>query len=149
VDVRIAAFDELDAVTLYGLLRLRSDVFVVEQHCVYPDLDGRDLEPGTRHGWLGDGGRPAGYLRILREPDGTARIGRVCVAPEARGTGVARRLMVAALEHVGGRPCALDAQTRLVDFYAGFGFVATGPEFDDDGIMHIPMARPARAVSPA
>jgi ElaA protein len=138
---RVAPFAELSAETLYALLRLRVDVFVVEQNCPYPELDGRDLEPGTRHVWLADGDRPVAYLRILADGPERARIGRVCVAPAARGGGHARRLMTAALELIGDRPCVLDAQAHLVDFYAGFGFRRTGPEYLEDGIPHVPMAR--------
>lgn len=138
------SFGELDPATLYAILRLRLDVFVVEQACPYPDLDGRDLEPTTRHLWLGpadDPADPRSYLRILTQADGTARIGRVCTAPAARGRGLSRRLMAAALQGLGDRPCALDAQSYLVDFYRSFGFAAVGPEFLEDAIPHIPMRR--------
>ncbi len=138
--VRVAQLDELTPAVLYGLLRLRVDVFVVEQRCPYPELDGRDLEPGTRHVWLDRDGAPVAYLRILDEPDGAARIGRVCVAAAARGGGLARTLMRHALDLVGPRGCVLDAQSYLVGFYAGLGFTATGPEYvDEDGIPHVPM----------
>ncbi|GAA5181406.1 GNAT family N-acetyltransferase [Rugosimonospora acidiphila] len=139
--IALASFDELAAGTLYALLRLRVDVFVVEQNCPYPELDGRDTEPGTRHVWTGSDGLPTGYLRIMEEPDGSARIGRVCVAAPQRGTGLARRLMAAALERVGDRACVLDAQSHLAGFYASLGFAPTGPEFVEDGIPHIPMRR--------
>jgi ElaA protein len=137
-----ATFADLDANTLYALLRLRVDVFVVEQHCAYPEIDGRDTEPGALHVWLADEPtQPVGYLRVLSDPDGVARIGRVAVARPARGAGLARRLMLTALDHVGDRPCVLDAQAGLVDFYADFGFVVTGPEYLEDGIPHVPMRR--------
>jgi ElaA protein len=140
---RVAAFADLAGGTLYDLLRLRVDVFVVEQHCPYPELDGRDVEPGTRHVWVtaGDGGAPLAYLRVLAEPDGSARIGRVCVAASSRGAGLAQELMAVALAEVGDRDCVLDAQTYLVPFYQGFGFTADGPEFLEDGIAHVPMKR--------
>ncbi len=79
-----ARFHELEVDTLYALLKLRSDVFVVEQACPYPELDGRDTEPGTWHLWLGDDA-PLAYLRILADPEGVRRIGRACTAREARG----------------------------------------------------------------
>jgi ElaA protein len=144
--LHIASFAELDTATLYALLRLRVDVFVVEQQCPYPELDGRDAEPSTLHFWLagGDGrgvSEPVAYLRLLSEPDGTARIGRVVVARQARGTGLAGRLMAEALARIGERECVLDAQTPLVGFYTGLGFTATGPEFLEDGIAHVPMRR--------
>lgn len=146
--MHVASFDQLDNATLYALLRLRVDVFVVEQDCAYPELDGRDTEPGTRHVWLtGSDGEPVAYLRILREP-GADRIGRVCVAKHARGAGHAERLMDAALREVGDRECVLDAQTYLVGFYERLGFSVAGPEFDDDGIPHVPMVRAGSRSDP-
>ncbi|MEV4842347.1 GNAT family N-acetyltransferase [Micromonospora matsumotoense] len=171
VDVHIATFTELDARTFHDLLRLRLDVFVVEQRCPYPELDGRDVEPGTRHLWLTrpgalphddalphdgapphdgalphDGAPPRdgdvlAYLRLLADPGGVTRIGRVVVAPAARGGGLAGRLMTEALRLVGDRPCVLEAQAHLAGFYAGHGFTATGPQYVEDGIPHLPMRR--------
>ncbi len=143
-DVRSAAFGELDARTGYLLWQLRCAVFVVEQQCPYLDLDGRDLEPGTRHVWVERAATPVGYLRVL--DDGShARIGRVVVAAGHRGAGLAGALMRAALDLVHGVPSRLDAQAYLVDWYAGLGYRPTGPEFLDDGIPHVPMERPAGA----
>lgn len=138
-----ATIDRLDATTLYRLLRLRSDVFVVEQGDPYPELDGRDLEPSAVHLWLARGDEPVGYLRILDDPDGAARIGRVVVAPSARGAGLAGRLMDAALDRIGARRCVLAAQVQLTGFYGRYGFTVTGPEFLDGHIPHLPMDRPA------
>jgi ElaA protein len=129
---------ELTAHQLYDILRLRVDVFVVEQNCPYPELDGRDLLPTTRHFWLG---APDSYLRLLTEPDGTYRIGRVVTAKHARGRGLAAELMAAALSAVGDADSVLDAQTYARGFYAKFGYVAEGEEFDEDGIPHIRMWR--------
>lgn len=142
---RIATFDELDARTGYLLWQLRERVFVVEQECAYLDLDGRDLEPATRHVWIEGSGAPVAYLRVLQDPD-EMRIGRVVVDATHRSRGLARRLMAAALDVVGPRPCRLDAQSYLVDWYAGLGFEPCGEEFLDDGIPHVPMRRtvPAR-----
>lgn len=142
-EVRAAGFADLDARTFHDLLKLRIDVFVVEQNCPYPELDGRDVEPGTRHLWLTDGGAPLAYLRILADPDGVARIGRVVVATAARGGGHAGRLMTAALDLVGDRPCVLEAQSHLVGLYARHGFAVSGPEYVEDGIPHTPMRRTA------
>ncbi|GAB3956514.1 GNAT family N-acetyltransferase [Micromonospora vulcania] len=143
-ELRTASFADLNARTFHDLLKLRIDVFVVEQDCPYPELDGRDVEPGTRHLWLTDGDVPLAYLRILADPDGVARIGRVVVAPAARGGGHAGRLMTAALEVVGNRPCVLDAQSHLVAFYGRHGFAVSGPEYVENGIPHTPMRREAR-----
>jgi ElaA protein len=142
--VRTARFAELDVATLYALLRLRVDVFVVEQRCPYPELDGRDIEPGTVHLWLDHDGAPAAYLRILQEPDGSARIGRVCTARAERGRGLAATLVAAALDVTRERTQVLDAQSYLVGFYERLGFSPTGPRYvDEDGIPHVPMRRPA------
>jgi len=152
VTPHVAGFAELTPSLLYALLRLRIDVFVVEQRCPYPDLDGRDLEPGTRHIWLADGAVPVAYLRMLKEPDANVRIGRVCVARVARGRGLARALLAHALDLAGPRTCVLAAQAHLAGFYASLGFQPTGPEFDDDGIPHVPMRRAhgsAATISPA
>jgi len=138
----VAAFADLDTNTLYALLKLRVDVFVVEQECPYPELDGRDTEPGTRHLWLaGQAGEPLAYLRVLDEPDGSARIGRVCVSPDARRAGHAGTLLAAALALHPGRDAVLDAQTYATGVYEQAGFVVDGPEFLDDGIPHVPMRR--------
>ena len=142
--VRVAAFDELDTATAYALWRLRQEVFVVEQDCPYLDLDGRDLEAGTRHLWVADADHPVGYLRLL-EDAGCARIGRVVVAGDHRGRGLAEVLMRRALDLVGDRVSVLDAQSHLSGWYERFGYVATGPEFLDDGIPHVPMQRPGAA----
>ncbi len=138
---RAATFGELDTATLYALLRFRVDVFVVEQRCAYPELDGRDTEPGTIHRWIADGEAIAAYLRVLEEPDGAARIGRVAVAKHARGAGLADRLLATALEALEGRRCVLDAQRHLTGLYQRFGFRPIGPEFVEDGIPHVPMRR--------
>ena len=139
---------DLDAPTLYALLRLRVDVFVVEQNCPYPELDGRDMEPQTRHFWLQSrSGAVVSTLRLLEDdPDGTTafRIGRVCTEASERGLGHTTRLMNAALAEVGDAPCRISAQTYLAPMYRRLGFVADGPEFDEDGIAHVPMLRTGR-----
>ena len=142
--VLVAGLDELPVRTAYDVWRLRQQVFVVEQDCPYPDLDGRDLEDSTRHVVLFEGAAVVGTLRVLDDGD-WSRIGRVVVAPAARGRGLAAVLMERALELCGDREVRLDAQTGLTAFYEGYGFVVTGPEFDEDGVMHVPMTRAARS----
>ncbi|HEY9417832.1 MAG TPA: GNAT family N-acetyltransferase [Pseudonocardia sp.] len=151
---------DLDPATLYSLLKLRVEVFVVEQACPYPELDGRDLEPRTRHYWLTGGtgaagglapaagtDRVLGCLRLLKEPDGGYRVGRLCVEQEFRGRGLSRRLMDAVLAEVGDGHCLLDAQTPYVGLYAGHGFVPIGEAYDWDGIEHVPMRRSRRELA--
>ena len=140
-DLHHATGDDLTPTELYALLTLRVNVFVVEQECPYPELDGRDLLPGTVHVWYADGDEVLGCLRLLREPEHW-RIGRVCTAKKARGTGLGGRLMTAAMTRIGDAPAILDAQTYAADFYARFGFTPVGAPFDEDGIPHITMHRP-------
>jgi len=136
---------DLDAATLYELLKLRVEVFVVEKATPYPELDGRDLLAETRHFWLEDAdGKVVSTLRLMEEHPGgekVFRIGRVCTRRSDRGHGHTSRLMQAALAEVGDDPCRIDAQTYLVDMYAKHGFVPDGDEFLDDGIPHLPMLR--------
>jgi ElaA protein len=137
------AFAELDAATLHDLLRLRVDVFVVEQDCPYPELDGRDVEPTARHLWLADDRGPIAYLRLLDE-GAARRIGRVVTRADARGQGLAGRLVDHVVVAAPG-PWVLDAQSHLQGWYEARGFVVTGPEYLEDGIPHVPMRRDGSA----
>ncbi|WP_345520940.1 GNAT family N-acetyltransferase [Nocardioides conyzicola] len=135
-------FDEIDTRTLYEICRLRQQVFVVEQECPYPDLDGRDLEQETRHILMHDQGRLVGYARVLDDQvDGEPvwRIGRVVVAPDKRGGKVGEGVMIRARMTCPDRDIVLDAQSQLVRWYAGMSFAVDGPEFIEDGIPHTPM----------
>lgn len=139
---RLAA--DLSTAMIYALLRLRVEVFVVEQACPYQELDGHDLDRTTRHYWLAPYGaiqQPQATLRLLEPTEGQFRIGRVCAARPVRAHGAARRLLEAALAEVGDAPCVLDAQTDSIGLYTGFGFVPDGAEFTEDGIAHVPMRR--------
>ena len=145
IEVRDAALADLDAATLYAILALRAEVFVVEQQCVYLDPDGRDLDPSARQLWVTRDGVVAGTLRLLVEADGAIRIGRVATRRDARGAGIAAALVHRALQIAGAREVVLDAQVYLFDWYARFGFVRSGADFLDDGIPHVPMRRAASA----
>lgn len=133
-------FGSLDPATAYACWKLRQDAFVVEQRCPYPDLDGRDPEPGTRHVLLREDDAVVGYARVL--DDGNEwRVGRVVLAPAVRGRGLAEVVMQTALQVCPGRDVVLDAQAPLAGWYEGMGFVVDGEEFLDDGIPHVPMRR--------
>jgi ElaA protein len=136
------AFAELTPHQVYGILGLRSEVFVVEQAAAYLDIDGRDVEAATRHLWFeDDAGTVLATARVLDDGD-ARRIGRVVTRPDHRGRGLAGALVAHALTSTAG-PWRLDAQSYLLAWYEGFGFVADGPEYeDDDGIPHVPMLRP-------
>ena len=140
-DVTSRTFDDLSTRELHDILRLRSDVFVVEQAGVYSDVDGRDIEPDTSHHWIERDGTTAAYLRVLRDNDRTPKIGRVLTAPDARGDGLAAALVRTVAAGIDG-PVVLDAQTHLAGWYERLGFTIDGPEFVEDGIPHVPMRRP-------
>ena len=136
------SFGDLTTRQLHDLLRLRVDVFVVEQECPYAELDGRDIDPTTRHMWVADADdRPRAYLRLL-DDGGHRRIGRVVVRADARSAGLARALVDHAIEAHPG-PWVLDAQTYMTGWYEKLGFTTTGPEFQDVGVPHVPMRREA------
>ena len=141
--VHDAVLSEIDPVTLYRILQLRSDVFVVEQDCVYLDQDGRDAEPDARQLWIERDGAVVATLRLLVDPDGTRRIGRVATARTARSGGLAADLMRRALDISAGASVVLEAQTYLVGWYEQFGFERSGAEYVEDGIPHTPMRRDA------
>ncbi|MFG6415459.1 GNAT family N-acetyltransferase [Roseateles sp. DC23W] len=140
-------FAELGTQPLYDLLALRSQVFVVEQQCVFLDIDG--LDPKTWH-LLGhdDDGLLKAYARLippeLKGPD--ALIGRVVTAPAARSGGVGRALMAEAVAQCAllwpGHAITLHAQAHLERFYGSFGFVPNGEPYIEDGIPHIEMRKP-------
>lgn len=137
---------EMDPVVLYRVLELRVAVFVVEQHAAYPDLDGRDVEPGAELLWAEEEGTVLSTARVLRDAD-AMRIGRVATADGARSRGVASALMRAAVERCTETapelPVVLDAQEHLTDWYGRFGFRPGGERFFEDGIPHVRMVRPA------
>ncbi|CAA9249856.1 MAG: N-acetyltransferase ElaA [uncultured Blastococcus sp.] len=138
--LRRAPFAELTPFEVYALCRLRVDVFVVEQECPYPELDGRDVEPSTVHLWLESDGEVAATIRVL--DDGATRaIGRVATAAQFRGRGLAARLMHEGIALCAGFPVTLGAQAHLQGWYEGFGFRLSGPGYVEDGIPHVPMRR--------
>jgi ElaA protein len=138
MNVFAVPFNRLDPYAVYGVCKIRQDVFVVEQQCPYPDLDTRDVEPETRHVLLMIDDALLGYARVLDDGD-VWRIGRVLLAPDARGRGWADPIMETALGVCTGREVVLDAQSPLAGWYATFGFEVDGPEFVEDGIPHLPM----------
>jgi ElaA protein len=138
--VHDSCWRDIDPAVAYEILRLRSEVFVVEQACVFLDIDGRDLEPSCRQLWLEDGdGHVVAAARILDEGD-HREIGRIVTRPDARGRGLAAELIRHALARSAG-PWTMKAQSRLVGYYATFGFEPDGDEFDEDGILHTPLRR--------
>ena len=144
--LRTARFAELTPFEVYALCRLRVDVFVVEQECPYPELDGRDVEPATRHLWFADDGEVLATIRVLDDGD-TRAIGRVATDAGARGRGLAARVVQAGIDLCAGVPITMGAQAHLEDWYGRFGFRRSGEGYVEDGIPHVPMRREPAAVS--
>lgn len=152
VDIQHSSFAELDARDLYDILRLRSEIFVVEQDCVFLDLDGRDTEEDAVHLWVRDGRGVVAAARVLEPGTDRASIGRVVTRVDARSSGIASGLMRAAidlLDRSGAARIHLGAQAHLSDWYARFGFEVSGPSYDEDGIAHVPMTRPSPSAQTA
>ena len=141
--LREARFAELTPAQLYGILRLRVDVFVVEQACPYPELDGRDAEPATVHLWHeAADGTALSTIRLLHNGEDRA-IGRVATAEGARGRGLSAELLRRGIELCSGRTIDIGAQAYLESWYERFGFRRSGPDYVEDGIPHLPMRLPA------
>ncbi|MFP5372888.1 MAG: GNAT family N-acetyltransferase [Actinomycetes bacterium] len=138
--LRRARFAELTPFELYGLCRLRVDVFVVEQQCPYSELDGRDPEPSTVHLWFEEDGAVLATIRVLQDGE-TRAIGRVATAASARSRGLAARLMAEGIALCGDAAITLGAQAHLETWYERFGFRRSGPGYVEDGIPHVPMRR--------
>lgn len=140
----IKPFDKLSLEELYRILQLRQEVFILEQACVYNDLDHKDQKSNHLMAWSGDA--LAAYTRLIPEgvsyPDALS-IGRVVVAVEFRGKGVGEALMIRSIEAVkslfGSRPIKISAQQHLKAFYRRLGFQQTSQPYLDAGIMHIEM----------
>lgn len=140
--IEIVRGDRLSAPQVYEVWRLRDAVFAFEQHVDDVDVDGLDLLPTTTHLWLSDDAGLTSYLRVLEHVDPVA-VGRVCTRKDVRGQGLSGTLLREVLAGWGDRPLHLGAQKYLERWYGGFGFVVSGDEYDDGGIPHVPMDRPA------
>lgn len=140
------AFDALTVHELYALLRLRSEVFVVEQNCVFLDQDNKDQK--CQHLLLYNAGTLVAYARLV--PAGVSypsemSIGRILTSMQVRGTGVGKQLLDMAIEACynlyGHGAVKIGAQLYARKFYESFGFVQSGEVYDEDGIDHIEMTK--------
>src|SRR5687768_11526861 len=139
----IKFFKDLDPSELYAILRLRNEVFVVEQHCVFQDADNKDLY--CHHLMLYDNKQLIAYARLV--PPGISynemSVGRVVTAKDVRNKGAGKELMTLAVQYCrkifGTGPIRIGAQHYLKDFYSEIGFTPTGDIYDEDGIDHIEM----------
>ncbi len=140
---RFAPFADLTPREVHDLYRLRADVFVVEQNCVFQDVDGAD--PDSFHLLGYSGPELVAYARLV--PAGLKfdepSIGRVTTSQSIRGTGMGRVLMAEAMRRAGelwpGQPIRIGAQAHLEGFYNEFGFAKSSEPYDEDGILHIEM----------
>ncbi|WP_116788648.1 GNAT family N-acetyltransferase [Flavobacterium psychrotrophum] len=143
IEYIVKPFDGLTIKELYKILRLRSEVFVVEQNCPYQDMDNKDLK--GYHLMCYADGELAGYTRLL--PQGIsyqeASIGRVVIAPAYRGLKLGKQLMeesITACTSLFQNPAMrISAQAHLQGFYNSLGFEPVGEPYDEDGIPHIEM----------
>lgn len=137
--------DELTAAEVYAIWKVRDAVFAFEQHVEDVDVDDLDLCADTTHIWLSDDSGPTSYLRMLTG-DGYLKIGRVCTRKDMRGRGLSGRLMQEVSDRFGAGVLKLNAQAYLEHWYERFGYVRSGPNFDEAGIHHVPMSRgPSRS----
>jgi ElaA protein len=141
----IKKFDELTNHELYAILRLRTEVFVVEQNCVFQDMDNKDQMSYHLMGWQDD--QLAAYTRLV--PPGVSyelpSIGRVVTSPAVRRGGMGKLLMEKSIEETirlfGSLPIKIGAQTYLDKFYRSLGFEPYGDIYIEDGIPHVEMIR--------
>jgi len=136
-------FNELTKEELYSLLRLRAEVFVVEQDCPYQDVDNKDQK--ALHVFAIENNEVIAYTRVFKAGDyfQEAAIGRVVTKPSYRGMGLGQKLMKKTINFIDkssiSKPIRISAQTYLIPYYESFGFKKIGIEYKEDGIPHIGM----------
>jgi ElaA protein len=139
MDIIIKRFTDFDIKELYQLLQLRTEVFVVEQNCVYQDMDGKDHKAIHILGYVND--QLASYTRIFKPGDyfDLSSIGRVVVSPLYRGKSYGKEIMKASIAFIKAENYSsvkISAQCYLDKFYTDLGFIATGEKYLEDGIPH-------------
>ncbi|HCE08315.1 MAG TPA: GNAT family N-acetyltransferase [Oxalobacteraceae bacterium] len=149
IDWQWSPFEELSRDDLYAVLARRQQVFIMEQNCVYQDVDGLDQHAMHLLGWRHEaaGRELVAYLRCVL-PGGKfdeLSLGRVLCAPSVRGTGVGKQLFAEGIRRVElqfpGQRIRISAQQYLESFYRSFGFEVTSAPYSEDGIAHVEMRR--------
>jgi len=140
------SWSELTLEELYCFVKLRTDVFFVEQRIDEEELDNRDQEPTTEHLWIADATGTAAYLRVLFDAeashlDANLCLGRVVVRADRRGEGLAQVLLARVIEQHGHESMLLHSQEYIAPLYAKFGFGSFGERYIEAGIPHISMYR--------
>ena len=139
----VKKFEELKCEEIYKILQIRNKIFIVEQKCAYQDCDGKDKK--SYHLYLEDKGEIISYLRILprKVSYNEVSIGRVLVNKNYRGMGIARKMMIKAInfieKNLGEKEIKIQAQCYLIDFYKSLGFKEISNEYLEDNIPHIDM----------
>lgn len=146
--VQLRSWGQLTVDELYALLKLRTDVFYLEQKVGDEELDNRDQEPASEHRWIADDLGVVAYIRTVIDAEPThldARlvIGRVVVRGDRRGEGLARLLLGEVFSGNRGMPMVLHAQTYISGLYAKFGFESFGEPYLEAGLEHVSMYRAA------
>ena len=143
-------FTKLSTAQLYELLHLRSEVFVLEQNCIYQDLDHKDTQTGVQHLLMLDNKQLLGYARLLppKISYDTPSIGRILISPKARAKGLGRMLIQESLNRAyalwPNTQITIGAQSHLSALYQSFGFKEISDDYLEDGILHVDMQ-----ISPA
>ena len=143
MEIKAKFFDQLTAVEVYEILKARCDVFIVEQTCFYPDVDGTDYD--ALHIFYDDGKAIKAYLRAFPKEGqpGVVQVGRVLTVD--RGTGLGGKLLHESIaiikEKLKAKKIVMEAQCYATGFYEKEGFVICGEEFLEDGIPHIEMEK--------
>ena len=145
MEIKVKVYQDLAIDELYAIMALRAAVFVVEQNCVYQDLDYKDQKALHVMGWIN--GKLVAYTRLFGPGDyfDQASIGRVIVAMDQRGHNYGHQIMSASITAISQRyktdRIDISAQTYLEQFYTDHGFLPSGEEYLEDGIPHIKMIK--------
>jgi ElaA protein len=145
MNIVIKYFNELTTQELYNILQLRSEVFVVEQNCIYQDIDGKDQK--AVHIFIKENKDVLAYSRVFNEGEyfENPSIGRVVVKKEKRGTELGKKIMMEGAKYIKetftNKKIEISAQKYLKDFYSELGYEFTGNEYLEDGIPHIRMIK--------
>jgi ElaA protein len=144
MDFKIKRFTQLNTTEVYQLLKLRAQVFIVEQNCVYQDIDGKDVDAIHLLGFERNASALAAYARILYDQEKHAfRFGRLVTHPDVRGKGLGKQLLEQVMgyikEHHPQKAVLISAQLYLTNFYNHYGFKSSGESYLEDGIPHIMM----------
>lgn len=143
MNFKLKKFNELEIEEIYKILKIRNEVFIVEQKCAYQDCDNKDKN--SYHLYFEDSGEIFAYLRILEKgvsyPE--ISIGRVLVDKSYRNKGIAKEMMIKAISFIKKdlkeKQIRISAQLYLIDFYKSLGFEQVSKQYLEDGILHIEM----------